>query len=504
MEENSFFASSRWQLLLVLIILFGAALAIRIYDITDLPLDFHPTRQLFSALKARGFYYADLQDSPNERRQMALLLAKNKVTLEPEILEHLAAFTYRFSGEQLWIPRLYSILFWLTGGIFLVLLARELISTNGAMLALAYYLFLPYAIYASRSFQPDPLMVTLILAFWWLIFRWGKTASWTLAVLAGVVGGFAILVKLVAAFFVVGGAVGAALGRFKLSEIFRNGQVWIMALLGIIPGAAWVIYGVFIKDFLRNRFGENFISSLLISPQFYLNWQNKASAAAGGVWIMLGLLGLVMLREKPVRTFLFGLWGAYLAFGLYFNYRISTHDYYSLALIPIVALSLAPLGDGLFSRLSVASSSTWTRAAVYIILSFGLFSSVWFVRNQMKSVDYRPQAVFWNEVSSAIGQNKSVVALTEDYGMRLAYWGWQSTTAWPSYGDLYQSSVRGNPKDIDRLFDEVAASKTYFLVTDMNDFKKQPQLRKRLAEYPIIAEGKGYLIYDLQHPLEDK
>ena len=37
--------------------LFGIALAIRLYDLTDLPLDFHPTRQLVSIIKARGIYY---------------------------------------------------------------------------------------------------------------------------------------------------------------------------------------------------------------------------------------------------------------------------------------------------------------------------------------------------------------------------------------------------------------------------------------------------------------
>ncbi len=481
--------------------LFGIALVIRAYDITDLPLDFHPSRQLFSAIKARGMFYEILPDIPQAQRDFAIQQARTKKTIEPEIMEFMAVFFYRLVGKELlWIPRMISALFWLVGGFFVFLLARQLVSTDGAVLSLAFYLLSPYGIFASRSFQPDPLMVMLIVAFWWLIYLWVSRPSWKRIILAGLIGGLAIFVKFVAVFFVIGGALGMLFGHYKPREILRNGQVWILVLLGIIPGGSWVIYGVFIDGTLGQRFSGNFISSLLASPQFYLNWQIKASEVAGGICIMLGLLGLILLQEKPAGTFLLGLWGAYLAFGLYFNYHISTHDYYSLPLIPITALSLAVLGDRFFAYLAGAGRG-WVRGGLYVILFYGIFSTVWNVRNELKSVDYRPQEAMWLEVGEIL-QGGSVEALTQDYGTWLAYWGWQSATAWPSYGDLYQASVRGNPKDIDQLFDEVAASKTYFLVTDMDDFEKQPQLRARLAKYPVMAQNEGYLIYDLQHPLE--
>jgi hypothetical protein len=61
MSQASFF-SSRAARTLALVFIFGAALAIRLYDLTDLPLDFHPTRQLVSAIKARGLYYETQPD----------------------------------------------------------------------------------------------------------------------------------------------------------------------------------------------------------------------------------------------------------------------------------------------------------------------------------------------------------------------------------------------------------------------------------------------------------
>ncbi|GAB4417456.1 MAG: hypothetical protein Kow002_03860 [Anaerolineales bacterium] len=499
--------SLRPVLLFSLLLLFSTALAIRAYDITDLPLDFHPSRQLFSAIKARGMFYETLPDAPAARREFAMQQAKTKVTIEPEIMEHIAVFFYRQTGrEQLWIPRMIAALFWLTGGIFVYLLARDLTSTDGAMLALAFYLFVPYGIFASRSFQPDPLMVMLIVAFWWLIFRWassslpfkdgpGVRGSWRYAVLAGLVGGLAIFVKFVAAFFVIGGALGALLGRFRLRELFRHPQVWTMAVLGMIPGIAWILYGKFVLGLFENGMSGRFIPSLLVSPSFYLQWQVKAAAVAGGIGIMLGLLGL-LLSQGSVRAFLTGIWGSYVVFGLYFNYHISTHDYYSLPLIPVVALSLAVLGERFFVNLAEAGQG-WVRSAILLVLLYGIFSTVWDVRNQMKSIDYRPQEAMWIEIGETL-QDHAVIALTQDYGTWLAYWGWQRATIWPSYGDLYQASARGNPKDIQSLFDEAAASKTYFLVTDMEDLKKQPELRARLDEFPIAAQGEGYLIYALQ------
>ena len=73
---------------------------------------------------------------------------------------------------------------------------------------------------------------------------------------------------------------------------------------------------------------------------------------------------------------------------------------------------------------------------------------------------------------------------------------------WPSSGDLYQADVRGNQRDIDGMFSEVAAQKAYFLVTDLEDFAKQTELQAQLAGYPVLVRGNGYLIYDLGHPLE--
>lgn len=492
---------SRWSVRIVsLVILFSVALIIRLYDLTDLPLDFHPTRQLLSMIKARGLYYETQPDGiPTWQLETGIHQAKLKGTMEPSILEHLVAFTYRFTGEQFWIARIYSSTFWLIGGIFLYLLVCRLVSHEGALVATAYYLLFPYAIIASRSFQPDPLMVTLTIIFWWMFSRWTQFHTWINTLLAGLLGGLAILVKFPAAFFVIGGALGFALNRFTFRDLIRNAQIWVMAVLGALPGIIYLLYGTFIAGFLGGEFSGNFIPALLISPVNYLQWEVKASMAAGGIFTMLGLLGFFLTKDRKLIHFILGLWGGYLLFGMYFNYHIATHDYYHLPLIPIVAVSLAPLGDAVLAHLSEATVQRWMRSAVYIVLIYGMFSVVWDVRNQMKSVDYRPQAAMWAEISNRLGRDARVVALTQDYGSRLQYWGLMTAAVWPYVGDIEYESERGGKFSFDGLFDKYLANRDYFLVTDFDEFDRHPGLEQKLySNYQVLAKGDGYIIFNLR------
>jgi hypothetical protein len=490
---------------LVLVILFVAAITIRLYDLTDLPLDFHPTRQLFSALKARGMYYETLPNAPAEQREFAIQQGKLRTTIEPEILEKLTVFTWKFTGEQLWVARIYSSLFWLLGGIFLYLLARDLFSKDGALFATAFYLLLPYGVFASRSFQPDPLMVALIVGFWRAVNCWANSLSpnshpatndsLKFVIIASLLGGLAIFVKLNAAFFVIGGALGATLGRASVRDLLRNKQVWMMATLGILPGLGWVVYGLS-RGFLGQQFGGRFMPELFLLPSFYLGWAQMIGNVLGLFTFTLALLGLLLVDSKPTRTFLFGLWAAYLAFAIFFDYHISTHDYYSLPLVPIAALALTPLADALVAQIANLRNKFLTAS----ILTLCLLAALWTSRAALKSVDYRPQAAFWNRIGETVRGHR-VVALTQEYGLPLAYWGWTGAANWPDSSDIEYHALRGGDASFEKSFERLTKNKDLFLVTDLTDLKRQPDLQARLSTFAIFAEGDDYIIYDLQNTL---
>ncbi|HAV76201.1 MAG TPA: hypothetical protein DCX53_02495, partial [Anaerolineae bacterium] len=106
--------SNQFARITALVLLFSSAFIVRMYDLTDLPFDFHPTRQMLSIIRARGLYFATQPDGiATWQLEAGIRHANLKADIEPVIFEHLVAFTYQFTGEQIWIARIYSSIFWL-------------------------------------------------------------------------------------------------------------------------------------------------------------------------------------------------------------------------------------------------------------------------------------------------------------------------------------------------------------------------------------------------------
>jgi hypothetical protein len=142
---------------------------------------------------------------------------------------------------------------------------------------------------------------------------------------------------------------------------------------------------------------------------------------------------------------------------------------------------------------------------MYLILLYGLFSVLWDVRDQMKAVDYRPQAAMWAEIGEHFSENERVIALTQDYGSRLQYWGWRTASTWPYLGDVGYTNIREGNFSFDDLFNKYSSKMHYFLVTDFEEFNKQTELKERLvSSYPIAFQGDGYLIFDLKNPTQQE
>ena len=186
-----------WKVFLAAALL--ASFGLRMINLQDPPLDFASTRQLFSALKARGIYYEYVTNVPEATRNQAISLGDVGI-VEPPLLENIVAQTYRLTGEHLWIARIYSSFFWVIAGLALFLLIREFASTSAAMIGTLFYLFVPFGVIASRAFMPDPLMVCLIIFTLWALFRWQNTASWKWAILFGIFAGAALFVKNLSSF----------------------------------------------------------------------------------------------------------------------------------------------------------------------------------------------------------------------------------------------------------------------------------------------------------------
>lgn len=481
------------------------ALAVRLQDLDDLPLDFHPTRQLFAALKARGIYYQAAPGIPDWQRDLAVRQWQGMATIEPPLLENLTAWGYALIGrDDFAVARVISALAWTLGGLALYALARHLTTPAGGVTAAAFYLFVPYGIIASRSFQPDPLMVGVMAAFLWAWWNWFERRTWAWAVTAGLLGGAAVLIKSIAIFFVAGAFVGLALGAIGWKKALRDGQVWLTGGLVALPASAYTVYGLAVAGYLGQQFGGRFIPAYLTDPLFYLRWEDKINIVVGHLPLALALLGAWMFTHKPARAMALGLWGGYALYGLIFNYHTSTHDYYQLPLIAVAALSLAPLGAALARAWRAQWTSRWGQALMVILLVFVLLAVSYDARRTLRRADYRPlagQYAALGEQITGLGGRDAVLALTDDYGYSLSYWAWLNADVWPAVSDLaYYQMLRGDqPQSFEALFETLAAGNAFFVVSDFEELARQPELKAYLiANYPVFAQTPGFVVYDLR------
>jgi hypothetical protein len=103
-ENHSFFGKSQVSIRITLGLIFIMGLGIRLYDLTDPPLDFHSTRQLWSAIIARGMYYQGLDGVSAWQRDLAVEAWKSMPAIEPTIFESIVALTYRIVGQEFILP----------------------------------------------------------------------------------------------------------------------------------------------------------------------------------------------------------------------------------------------------------------------------------------------------------------------------------------------------------------------------------------------------------------
>jgi hypothetical protein len=484
-----------WLLALTLLVL---GFALRLYDLTDQPIDFHPTRQLRGALVARGLYYQMLPGADPETRQQAIAFGASTGQYEPSIVESVVARIYLLMGaENLWISRIVTSFFWIIGGLALFALARRLTSSSGALLALGYYLVLPFAVQASRSFQPDPGMVMWIMLGVYALYRWGERPSWKWAVLAGILTGVAVLTKVVAGYIVGAAAIAVVLYTLGVRRFWRSPQVYLMAALMVTP--TLIYYST--RQSRASDYLESWtisLSHLLLEPSFYVRWLSMVQNLMGLSALLIGVVGILIAAPRA-RLLLLSLWAGYAVYGLTLPYQMYTHSYYHLQLVPIVALSLAPVGQLIWSRVSQQGGG-WRLIFTGVLLVGMLYPAWTFIAEQNRE-DNRGEPAYWQEIASFLPTDGKIIALTQDYGFRLEYYGWRKVSLWPTRGERTLSSLRGSVKEFENYFGKRTEGKNYFLITAFGQLRDQPDLQQMLTDhYTLIAQGDGYLIYDLEQP----
>lgn len=519
-----------------ILLLFTAAFGVRLYNIGKPPLDFSAIRQYQNAHIARGLFYETNSSVSEEKKHIARInMERMGFVLEPRIIENAAVLGYSLAGaELLWIPRVLSSIFWIVGGIFLYLTARMLFMYGLALFSTAFYLFLPFGISASRSFQPDPLMEMMLLASIFSILWHHENPSRNKLLIAAVVSALAMFIKPYCVFLIFGVFILLSIRRMGFKKTIFNINFVLFSFVSMLPSLIYYGYSLLTLTDAQDHFQGSFFPHLLLYPYFWKDWLIMIGRATGYIAFAGAFIGLFM-SSGLTRTVLAGLWIGYFIYGLLFTYHIHTHDYYQLPLIPVVAFSLAPIVAIMTGRLSWLFRS---KRNIMILVSFSLFLvlGIWFsirhvqisdYKNHIKtfgafigvnpdfykfiSSDFEKEVKIAEEIGAAVGHGTNNVFLTSDYGRSLSYHGELSGLPWPISISFRDRKETGIPlPDKEKLFNihyitirthgkYIQYSPDFFIITAFDEFEQQMDLKDFLnSNFPVLARSDDYLIFDLR------
>jgi hypothetical protein len=497
--------------LLPLGILLVTGFCIRLYGIGEPPMDVSGMRQYHSALLARGFY--------------EWLLTGNLKTMppdgiiEPPVLDFLASLAYAITGgEHLWIPRLLSTTFWIGGGVFLYLIARKIVSSNAAVFSVGFYLFVPAAVPLSRVLMPDPLMIMMLVISVFTILRYHErpTTGWLLVAAAA---------SSVAMFVKPGICLFQIFGAFVALMVYRKGSIralfcvhlFLFAVLILIP------MGLYFTWFLQGA-ASRIEPEQWVSLNFWRGWLWQIGYVVGYVAFVGALLGVLLSRPGSTRALMAGLWGGFFLFGLVFARHVHTHDYYSLQLIPVVALSLGCSWDSLARIRWRETSGRFLRVSMVGVLLLALALSVvehketvLLISRQGQGAafpgkyvtngtiaDYEHRAEIYREAGEIVNHSSKTIVFAPDYGYSLAYHGRLD------HGQFWYLSPESNTvrKDFAALYREnsfryAIVIKRFAYYPRKVDWrgrgKRDKDLRSVLArKFDVMARDHSYIVFDLR------
>lgn len=482
-----------WLLLVV-------GFALRLYGLDRPPIDFHPSRQYRSALIARSMY---LQGADQDARTLAAhAAAEREWSLEPTVNEWLASVIYRFVGkEDLRLARLISVTWWIIGGVFLYLAGAHVGSRFARVVAVAFHLFVPYGVVASRSFQPDPLMIMLFLCGVWLTLaalmrpaRGRVTAAVIACALAGMVKPMC-LIPLAALYL-------AGMAATRGAREWRRLSTWLLSGAAMAPAALYYAGLFWLEGTMARQVGGRFTLHLALTRLFWEGWLHMLWIVIGYHALLGAALGCLLARERLARVVLASLWLGYLMYALLFTYHTYTHDYYHLMLIPIVALSLIPLVDAVVGAMRGLHRAWLVRGAMFgaVLAGVGLAShkGPW-LREGIAAEGFVKDA---QEIGEHVSHSARTIFISFGNGKPLEYHARIAGIYWPNTGDLFAERIRfGRTPAISERFEKTLnrSGAEYFIITDLPEFDRQSELRELLVRrFPVLVATRGYAIFDLR------
>ena len=205
------------------------------------------------------------------------------------------------------------------------------------------------------------------------------------------------------------------------------------------------------------------------------------------------------------------LWSGYFLFGLTIDNYVSTHDYCSLRLVPIAALSLAivagSVGDRLGRPLSRRPVQVGVAALVAVVLAGSLTAKG--ANLGLPPVNSAPDRRIpeYKYIGRLVNHTSRALLLGS---AGVWQYGWIAGRYWPGQSDLSweRQQDRLPPMNADERFrttDErywpaagaMHPRPTAFVVTEPMELALQLDLNVLLSDFHVIAAGPDFMVFDL-------
>lgn len=464
----------------LLIVLLIGAFAVRLYKINRPIADWHSWRQADTAAVSRNFIkegfnpfipkYDDMSsqangiDNPNRYR-----------FVEFPIYNILVAAVWKFTGVQDMYARMVTAVITVGSTLLIYLMVKRYSGKKTAMLAAAFFAFIPYNIFYSTVVLPGPTMVFFLLLSYITFQKFvDKNANVFWLSLSAFSLCLAILTWPIAVIFSLP-VVYLAFDKYGIG-VFKKWKLWIYGLIAILPFIGWRLW--------ISRFPEG-----IPNWQFLLNEGNIRFKGAFFRWIFAERLGNLILTVGGVPLVVLGLirrpvgeklfyYSLLLSCLLYLTIFASgniRHDYYQIPIIPTLAIFLA-LGTKLLFSLPSDKFNRFIGPILAVVL-IGFMLAFGY---------YQIQGYYWINKPQIVEAGKAADRLLPK----------DATVIAPYNGDsafLYQTNRRGYPIT-DRPLEKFIEQGTKYLVSvDPNDAGIQ-----NLAKHcKVIDKTQDYVIVEM-------
>ena len=211
---------------------FVVGLALRLWGITNPLADFHEFRQTYTALFARHFYAHGMNILTPD-----VGIHNYSNISEFQVYPFLVACLYHVFGEHDVIGRLVAVAFSMATMWMLFLLVSRYFSKRAGYIAAMLFAILPTAVYYSRVFMLESMMLFLATSSIYTLTRWLDDRGRRYWILAVATGALALLIKIPSAYLVLPFAF-LFFNRFRFGA-FRRPEVYLTAAIVGAPAVYW-------------------------------------------------------------------------------------------------------------------------------------------------------------------------------------------------------------------------------------------------------------------------